>query len=217
MSDSLQPMDYTVHGILQARILEWAAISFSREGSKKSKVTNESYLGSLRVQTLFSWDYIGSTCTLPTQFLSIGDRKTYLPWKLHIFKKVDFSLQMSLKSNWNFFLMTILLSNLVISVLQFSSVQSLSCVRLFATPWIAASQASLSITNSQSPLKLMSIESVMPSSHLIIWGPLLLLLPSLPASESFPMSQLFAWGGQSTGVSALASFLPKKSPRIDLH
>ena len=49
---------------------------------------------------------------------------------------------------------------------QFSSVQSLSCVRLFATPWIAARQASLSITNSQSSLRLMSIESLMPSSHL---------------------------------------------------
>ena len=57
---------------------------------------------------------------------------------------------------------------------------------------------------------LMSIKSVMPSRHLILGRPLLLLPQSLPASESFPMSQLFAWGGQSTGVSALASFLPKK-------
>ena len=86
-----------------------------------------------------------------------------------------------------------------------------SRIRLFATPWIAARQASLSITNSRSSLKLMSIESVMPSSHLILCRPLLLLPQSLPASESFPMSQLFSWGGQSTGVSALASFLPRKS------
>ena len=64
---------------------------------------------------------------------------------------------------------------------QFSSVQSLSCVRLFATPWIAAPQASLSITNSQSSLKLMSIESVMPSSHLILCRPFLLLLPIPPS------------------------------------
>ena len=92
-----------------------------------------------------------------------------------------------------------------------SSVQSLSHVRLFVTPWITAHQASLSITNSRSSLKLMSIESVMPSSHLILCHPLFLLPQSLPASESFPKSQLFAWGGQSTGVSALASFLPKKS------
>ena len=89
--------------------------------------------------------------------------------------------------------------------------QSLSHVRLFETPWIAARQASLSITNSRGSLRLTSIESVMPSSHLIPCRSLLLLPQSLPASESFPMSQLFAWGGQSTGVSALASFLPKKS------
>ena len=94
--------------------------------------------------------------------------------------------------------------------LQFSSVQSLSRVRLFATPWIAAHQASLSIPNSQSSLRLMSIESVMPSSHLTSVVPFFSCPQSLPASESFPMSQLFAWGGQSTGVSALASFLPKK-------
>ena len=92
-----------------------------------------------------------------------------------------------------------------------SSVQSLSRVRLFATPWFAARQASLSITISQSSLRLMSIESVMPSSHLRLGRPLLLLTPIPPASESSPLSQLFAWGGQSTGASALASFLPKKS------
>ena len=93
----------------------------------------------------------------------------------------------------------------------FSSVESLSHVRLFVIPWIAASQASLSITNFWSSLKLMPIESVMPSSHLILCVPFSSCPQSLPASESFPMSQLFAWGGQSTGVSALASFLPKKS------
>ena len=93
----------------------------------------------------------------------------------------------------------------------FSSVQSLSSVWLFATPWITARQASWSITNTRSPLRLMSIESVMPSSHLILCRPLL-LLPPIPLSiKSFPMSQLFAWGGQSTRVSALASVLPKKS------
>ena len=64
---------------------------------------------------------------------------------------------------------------------QFSSVQLLSHVRLFATPWIAARQPSLSITNSRSSFKLMSIESVMPSSHLILCRPLL-LLPPIPSS-----------------------------------
>ena len=63
----------------------------------------------------------------------------------------------------------------------FNSVQSLSCVWLFATPWIAARQASLSITNSQSSLRLTSVKSVMPSSHLILCHPLL-LLPSIPPS-----------------------------------
>ena len=67
------------------------------------------------------------------------------------------------------------------SSVQFSSFKSLSCVWLFATPWIAAHQASLSITNPQSSLKIMSIESVMPSSHLILYRPLL-LLPLIPPS-----------------------------------
>ena len=67
----------------------------------------------------------------------------------------------------------------------FSSVQSLSCVWLFATPWIAACQASLSITNSQSLQNLMSIESVMPSSHLILCHPLLLLPSIFPSIRVF--------------------------------
>jgi len=99
-------------------------------------------------------------------------------------------------------------------IIDFSSVQSLSCVRLFVTPWIAASQASLSITSSWSSPKLMSIKLVMPSSHLILCRPLLLLPPIPPSNfsnESFPMSQLFAWSGQSIGVSALASVPPENT------
>ena len=69
---------------------------------------------------------------------------------------------------------------------QFSSIQWLSCVRLFQTPWTAARQASLSITNSQSLLKLIFIESVMPSNHLILCCPPL-LLPSL-----FPSIRVFS-------------------------
>ena len=88
------------------------------------------------------------------------------------------------------------------------SVQLLSHVRLFVNPWIVARQASLSITNSWSLPKLMSIESVMPSSHLILCHPLLLLPPIPPRIGSFPMSQLFTSGGQSIGVSASASVLP---------
>ena len=89
-----------------------------------------------------------------------------------------------------------------------SSVQSLSHVQLFVTPWTATCQASLFITNSQSLLKLSSNESVMPSNHLIFCC-LLLLPPSIfPGIQSFQMSQLFASGGQSTGDSASASVLP---------
>ena len=68
---------------------------------------------------------------------------------------------------------------------EFSSVQSLSRVRLFVTPWIAAHQASLSITNYWSLLKLMSIESVMPSNHLILCCPLLLLPSIFPSNGVF--------------------------------
>ena len=67
---------------------------------------------------------------------------------------------------------------------QFRSVQLLSCVQLFATPWIAAYQASLSITNSWSLLKLMSVESMMPSNHLILCRPLLFLPPNSSQHQS---------------------------------
>ena len=87
------------------------------------------------------------------------------------------------------------------------SVQSLSHVRLLVTPWTAACQAYLSITNSQSLLKLMSTESVMPSNHLILCRPLSSCLQSFPASGSFPVSQFFASGGQSIEVSASTSVL----------
>ena len=90
----------------------------------------------------------------------------------------------------------------------FSSVQSLSHVWLFVTAWTTARQASLSISNSQSPPKPMSIESVMPSNYFILCRPLLLLPLSFPASGSFQRSQLFASGGPSIGVSALTSVLP---------
>ena len=88
------------------------------------------------------------------------------------------------------------------------SVQSLSCVRHFAIPWTAGHQVFLSITNSWSLLKLMSIEPVMPSNHLIICSPLS-CLQSFPESGSLPRSQFFASDGQSIGVSALELVLPK--------
>ena len=77
-----------------------------------------------------------------------------------------------------------------------SSVQWLSRVLLLATPWTAARQASLSITNSPRILKLMSIELVMPSNHLILCLSPFSCLQSFPASGPFPMSQFFTSGGQ---------------------
>ena len=85
---------------------------------------------------------------------------------------------------WKIKLQEIHLNKDLLSV-QFSSVQLLSRVWLFATPWIAVHQASLSITNSQSSLRLMSIESVMPSSHLILCRPLFLLPPIPPSIRVF--------------------------------
>ena len=106
-----------------------------------------------------------------------------------------------------------------------SSIQSLSCVQFFVTPWTAAHQASLFIINSRSLLKVMSTESVMLSNHLILCRSLFLqpslfpyttlfrssfCLQSFPASGSFPRNLFFASGGQRIGVSASASVLPKK-------
>ena len=93
----------------------------------------------------------------------------------------------------------------------FPSVQSLSCVRLFVTPWTAARQASLSITNSRSLLKLMFIELVMPPNLLISLIPFS-CSQSFPASGSFQMSQLFASVGQSIGVSASTSLNTEEIP-----
>ena len=76
------------------------------------------------------------------------------------------------------------------------------------TPWTAAHQASLSITNSQSLLKLVSIKLVMPSNQLILCPPFSSCLHYFPASGSFPISQFFTSGGESIGVSASASVLP---------
>ena len=93
----------------------------------------------------------------------------------------------------------------------FSSVQSLSCVRLFVTPWTAARQASLSITDSRSSLRLASIESVMPSSHLILCCPLL-LLPPIPASiRVFSNKSTLRMRWPKYWSFSFASFLPKKS------
>ena len=134
------PMDYSppgssVHGILQARILECVAIPFSKASSWPRDQTWVSHIEG--------------------RFFTIwATRKAPCP-------------------KWS-----------QLSV-QFSSVQSLSHVWLFVTPWITARQASLSITISWSSLRLTSIESVMPSSHLILCCPLLLLPPIPPSIRIF--------------------------------
>ena len=112
--------------------------------------------------------------------------------------------QVSLSFNW-----------LVESIYSYCSfrclnviIQSLSHVQLFVTPWITAHQASLSLTISQSLLKLTSIEWVMPSYHLIFCRPLLLLPSVFPSIRVFSSGRLFASGGRSIEVFASASVLP---------
>ena len=119
----------SVHGIVQARILEWAAISFSIKACFMAIINQVSSLG----------------------------------------KRAEIS-----EEQW-----------MVLYMYHFSSIHLLSRVRLFATPWTTAHQASLSITISQSSLRLMSIESVMSSSHLILCRPLLLLPPIPPSVRVF--------------------------------
>ena len=91
---------------------------------------------------------------------------------------------------------------------MFSSVQLLSHVWLFATLWTAACQASLSIPNSRSPFKLMTIKPMMPINYVILFCLFFSCPQSFPAPGSFQMSQFFTSGGQSIGVSASASVLP---------
>ena len=93
--------------------------------------------------------------------------------------------------------------------LAHSSVQLLSPFWLFVTPWTAAHQASLFLIISRNLPKFMSIASVMSSSHLILWHPLLLLPSTFPASRTFPMSCLFTSGNQNTRVSVSASVYTK--------
>ena len=97
-----------------------------------------------------------------------------------------------------------------------SSVQSLSCVWLFATPWMAACQASLSITNSQSSLRLTSIESVMTSSHLILCRPLLLLLPIPPSIRVFSSESTLCMRWPNYWSFQLQHHSLQRNPRADI-
>ena len=100
------------------------------------------------------------------------------------------------------------------SLIQFSSVQSLSHVWLFVTPWTAARQASLSITNFQSSLNLMSIESVMPSIHLILCHPLLLLPPIPPSISVFSNESTLCMRWPKYWSFSFSISPPKEHPRL---
>ena len=122
-------------------------------------------------------------------------------WRVS-FKKtllIDNEIWMNMSIMNRIFMLQILSVRIIFN--HFSSVQLLSRVRLFATPWIAARQASLSITNSQSSLRLISIELVMPCSHLILCRPLLLLPPIPPSIRVF-----FQWVHSSHEVAKVLEF-----------
>ena len=108
----------------------------------------------------------------------VADLVVFHPDSVSATRYPSFSCQAYSFDHWLF-------AALFLSLVQFSSVQSLSHVRLFTTPWTTARQASLFIINSQSPPKPMSIESVMPSNHLILCCPLLLLLSIFPSVRVF--------------------------------
>ena len=187
------PPGSSIHGILQVRILEWVAISFSR-GSSQTRdwtwvsciagrfftnwATREAYLTFIRLlfQSLILWLSMATLISLLAENQDLVSCRSHLV--AHMGKLMELSILGALVSSS----FTLTLS---CSVSQFSSVQSLSHVRLPATPWIAARQASQSITNSWSSLKLMSIELAMPSSHLILCRPLLLLPPIPPGIRGF--------------------------------
>ena len=119
----------------------------------------------------------------------------------------DFHFHFQLRENFLYLLPSFTACCKEKAYFEISSVQSLSHVLLFATPWTAAHQASLSITNFQSLLKLISIELVMPSNYLILCHPLL-LPPSIFPSITVFSSESVASGGQSIGVSDSTSVLP---------
>ena len=157
MSDSLATpwtigLGSSTHGIFQARILEWVAISFSRGSSQPRDQTTAPELA-------------GGFFTLSHQ------RSPSINYQLQKQPLLYSTTWYYISTMWKSF--------------QFNSVQLLSRVQLFVTPWAAACQASLSITKSRSSLKLMSIELVMPSNHLNLCRPLLLLTSIFPSIRVF--------------------------------
>ena len=153
-------------------------------------------LQSTEVQKSWTW----------LKWLSIYTYTFFFKYSFPLWLIIGYWIQFSVLCSRTLLFMQSLYKNL--DFLVVSSVQLLSCVRLFATPWIAACQASLSITNSRSPLKLMSIKSVMPSNHLILWHPLLLLPPILPSIRVFSNESTVHMRWPKYWSSASASVLP---------
>ena len=196
------PPGSSVHGILQAIILEWFGISFSRGSSWPRDQTWVSCMAG----RFFNAEILGK---LGSSYMSLqihsGCYFLSLPslWILFYYiAKIYKNSSIPSESIWQYNILskitTLILIVLICKILkrassvQFSSVQSFSHVQLFATPWIAACQASLSITNSQSPPKLMCIEAVMPSNHVILCRPLLLLPSIFPSIRVFSNESAFA-------------------------
>ena len=227
----------SAHGIAPTRILEWLAISFSRRSSQPRDQARISCIGrqmlyhwttleALLIHTeCFNLDYI---VMLTAQKLLFFFHVFFLLMYFTYYSLGWFKSIVSLRSFRCIYILKLLGKKLSISgkdtpcpppisvhiliyrcrLQVISSVQSLGHVWLFAAPQTTARQASLSITNCQSLPKPMSIESVMPSNHLMLCRPLLLLPSIFPSIRAFQMSQLFESGGQSIGVSASTSVLP---------
>ena len=197
------PPGSLIPGILRARTLEWVAISFSKmvysvilRALKPTAIIVEISLTWWRIREAGDW---GDFFLLPLHSI---------PSPISLLRSCPLQPIFSGLAPWS--LKTSYCKLRYISSVQFSSVQLLSHVWLFATPWIAAARPSC-----PSPTPGVHPDSG-PSSrwyHLAVSSSVVSFSScpqSLPASESFPMSQLFAWGGQSTGASASASLLPKK-------
>ena len=181
------PPGSSIPGILQARTLEWVAISFSNAWKWKVKVK------SLSRVWLFPTPWTAAHQAPPSMGFS---RQEYwsgvpLPSLGNSLEPVNMLLYMANGTKWLHFV-----------------VQSLSRVQLFVTPWTAACQASLSFTISWSLLIFMSPESVRLSTISSSATLFSFCLQSFPASGFFPVNQLLASGGQGIGASASASVLP---------
>ena len=204
------PPGAPVPGILQARTLEWLAISFSDAWKWKVKVK------SLRLST---WKLYSRVQLLKTPWTAVYQAPPSMGFSRQEYWSgvplpspgwmYTYTLYSSIKSMiWrypkelcfspNFFEIYV---NILKHILL-SSVQLFRCVRLFATPWITARKASLSITNSRSSPKLMCIESVMPSRHLILCHP----LHSPPAPNPSQHQSLFQWVHSSHEVAKILEF-----------